>query len=154
MSNKDKTIAALKGALDCYLIWIEDADYDSDNNLSIGSQENFGAYMSEHHNMMREWKEFIPQIQQSLEQQSQDADCDTCKGDPEACAEVPSLSHCEKASREQPQSVDVEGLKQILKDTFLIGEPKHDGQNDEELDRKSTRLNSSHSQQSRMPSSA
>ena len=29
--------------------------------------------------------------------------CETCKGDPQVCAEVPSLRHCEKANRNLPK---------------------------------------------------
>ena len=30
-------------------------------------------------------------------------ECETCKGDDQVCAEVPSLRHCEKANRNLPE---------------------------------------------------
>lgn len=32
-----------------------------------------------------------------------ESECQTCKGDPEVCASVPGLRHCEKANRESQQ---------------------------------------------------
>ena len=65
-------------------------------------------------------------------------DCETCKGDPNVCATVPGLRHCEKANREPATSssaarrTDAEALADLIEKKGICGacdfEPLgHDG---------------------------